>query len=375
MRPKISITFLMTAIMLCLSACTSTQSSSFDTENSAPTVTDSTTMHENTPAPKESPTPQTPPSTDTPEPTITETPIPQIIEPIWYMDTEGIKNEELGIQIKKDNGVMDTSGIRVPYMLEIPINPEEKYPTSFSLIQTIFSCYYYDGTIDDFIAENDGYQKGTWNDITYCYGRELGIGINIIDNGVRFYTSVESPNTNDTIESLESYINDYLTKTNLITPYYDSTIDCLAFNAEDGLYCPAINIKATKGTTRHGVRGIDVYCTNNIDDVHSYIQISDESVDAYGSMYYMRDAESALDVVNNFINSQTKLDYYDNGKDIEMTWGKNTFLGRGVVENSTSKYAKEQWLFYSDTSTWSIDIQYPKGDDYNKYLNIIESLE
>ena len=309
--------------------------------------------------------------TDTTLPETTENPVEEIVEPLWYMDSDGLKNDSLGIQIKKKNGLLDLPSVYVHYMI-YTLETSETTGESFWLgTQTGFRCYYSDDDIDEYISKTEGYSKGTWNGNSYAYIiNTWGIEINFIGNGVRISTTFDCPDTTESITDWETYINDCLTSINLITPYDNSPINCLAFIAKDGLYCPALNIKIAKHSeAKARVEGLEVSCQN--DD--EYLDICDESI---SRMYYMTDATCALDVLNNYINEN--MQYIAIEETAEVTLGKNTFLGRGIYKNTVNSGRPsdyETWLFYSDTSDWSISLEYKRGDNYQKYLNAISPLE
>lgn len=61
---------------------------------------------------------------------------------------------------------------------------------------------------------------------------------------------------------------------------------------------------------------------------------------------------------------------------VEINLGKCKYLGSGVTgQYDWSDNEKEDWLFYSDESTWSITLSYDTGGKYEDYIGIIENIE
>lgn len=60
--------------------------------------------------------------------------------PIWYLDSEGIKNDELGLIIRKDNAEFDELSLRVNF--------------SISGSQQVFACGYCEDDLDTYISEH-----------------------------------------------------------------------------------------------------------------------------------------------------------------------------------------------------------------------------
>jgi len=293
----------------------------------------------------------------------------------WYMDEEGLKNEELGISIKRDNGIFE----EMELMQNVGVFTPHESGNGGSRHQNVFKCKYYDGEFENYISEY-GMQKGTVNGVEYAYkdwqsSTEVAIG----GNGIIFYTVLHTSDFNE-----GETVNDYLSRIDLIKPCNDFKLECLSYITEDGLYCPTLGISMSCVGTEHSMNRISIYCTK--DDYSASITVSDESVQGMGTMYYMSETNGAQEVVDKYVEGMIEPSEYKTvecveiDKMVEEKIGSNAFLGRGIIgkyewDESGNKF--EEWFFYSDASTWSIDCNYNKQDgiSYEKYLSVFETLE
>lgn len=301
------------------------------------------------------------------------------IVPTWYLDSEGVKNEELGVVIRKDNadleelGLMENFGIFTPYE-----------SGGGRTDQCAFNCNYYEGSLDTYISEhsyeyeNELGEKVTWTmekgkiqDIDYAYGEDqLGTRIVFVGNGIIISASLRLEN-----ESIDAYLD----RINLVKPDDKSSIDCLAYLADDGLHCPALGIKFSCDDNENEIWRVAVIC--HWED-SATISITDESITNMGTMYYMIDAKNAQEVVDKYVegsiepNEYKTIEYSALEGTVEINVGKCKYLGRGVIgQYDWSNDKQEEWLFYSDETTWSISVGYEEGGKYEDYVNVIEELK
>lgn len=285
------------------------------------------------------------------------------ILPIWYMDSEGIKSDILGIIIRKDNALLKD----LCFLENVGVYTPNPSGNGGVLRQNVISCQYYEGTLDDYISEYSGMEKGKLGDFSYAYKQtdQDETDVVFVGNGVMLKASFSIENES---------IDDFLNRINLIRPYNESPVDCLAFITANGIYCPALGIRIACDDSKNAVNSISIRCKLNIDTGFSYIRLSDESI---GRMYYMADAENAQEVVDQYVAGALEPNEYKTVEHTaidgisEVTLGNCNFLGRGVIEDEE----QEKWLFYSDDSTWSIEFRYDVGYKYQDFISIIEDLE
>lgn len=290
----------------------------------------------------------------------------------WYMDEEGLKSKELGLIIR-NNTVMEEIGFLVNY----GICAKGASGNSGTFSQQVFNCNYYEGDLDSYISENEKMEKGTIGDISYAYrdSEDYGIPeIAFVGNGVIIHSYL----------NVEENLVDYIEKINLVKPYDEAPVDCLAYITDNGLYCPALGIELTceeEGHLVNVINSIGVGCT--WPNYGASMRIMDESV-GEGSMYYMMDSQNAQEVVDKYVEGKIEPNEYKTTEDsaidgtVEVNLGVNKFLGRGVVwkyswDSDNNEY--EDWLFYSNGATWSVNVSYDAGNNYEDYLSFIEELQ
>lgn len=283
--------------------------------------------------------------------------------PSWYMDSEGIKSDALGLIIRKDNTVLDEMCLGAQFDIFTP----DDSGTGGRYESLSFQCEYYSGDLDDYISEHFGMERGEFGNIDCAYGgTDSFTEIAFVGNGVVIYLVYKIDMGEN--ESL----NDYLSRTNLIKAFDEPSVNCLAYIADDGLYCPALGIKLSTEESEWNIAGIDVSYWVYNDSVA--VNISDESVG--GKLYYMVDASNAQEVVDRYvegaIESNTVKSTAIEGT-VELNLGKYSYLGRGVIEERDWLNI-EEWLFYSDELTWSIRVAFAQGNQYEDYIGAIESL-
>lgn len=322
------------------------------------------------------------------ETTIEETESVEIIEqasePSWYMDTEGVKNKELGIVIKRDNGVFREIALRQNVGVYTPHESGE----GGTIHQNTFRCSYYDGDFENYISQKE-MQKASVNGIEYAYKEhkqydveldkeivarvEIAIGGNGIIIGSELHTF-------DFLEG--ETVNDYLGRIDLIKPCGDFDMDCMAYITKEGLYCPALGISLSILGTEHCMNNIGVNLSDY--DNFAYISLNDESVQGMGTMYYMVGTNGAQEIVDKYVEGAIEPSEYKTVESVaidgteQVKIGYNNFLGRGFIDKyDWTENGYEYWLFYSDNSTWSIDLNYDKheGISYEDYIGVLEVLE
>lgn len=295
--------------------------------------------------------------------------------PTWYMDSEGIKNNELGVMIRKDKVALGELGFFVNYWIGTE--------------QQVFMCSYYEGDLDSYIAEASGMEeisieKHEINGVSFAYKEvhwfegEGQKAIAFVGNGIIVYTDFY-----DLSEDIDNYFN----RINLVQACNENTMDCLAYIADDGIHCPALGIHFSCDENENVINSMGVNCgwPSRSDQSYRHISISDESkiVDGMGnpSMFYMVDTKNAQEVVDKYVEESMKpneyrtIEYSAIEGTAEVDLGKCKYLGRGLVGQYEWSDDKEvEWLFYSDETTWSISFNGAEGDKYEDYISIIESL-
>ena len=303
------------------------------------------------------------------------------IVPTWYLDSEGVKNEELGVVIRKDNielkelGLVENVGIFTP----------NESGDGGRRDQCVFRCNYYEGSLDTYISEHPceyydnesgewvtlTMEKGKIRDINYAYGEDsFGKTIAFVGNGIVVSASLEIENES---------VDDYLNRIDLVKYDNESSKDCMAYIADDGLHCPALGIKLSCDGGENVVNSVAVSC---LWANYSSMTIRDESITNMGTMYYMADAKNAQEVVDKYVegaiepNEYQTITYSAIEGTVEINIGKCKYLGRGVIgQYDWSNDKQEDWLFYSDDTTWSISVGDEEGGKYEDYINIIEELK
>ena len=294
----------------------------------------------------------------------------------WYMDEEGAKSDEFGMMISRDNGIMD-----------VTLNQHMMVWGDSRGTQLNFICSYYDGTLDNYIVQNPGYEKGTWGEYEYAYSEDENfsdfVEVAFVGNGValegRFSIS-------DLLEN-ES-IDEYLTRAN-VQGCDEFAQDCLAYLAEDGLYSPALGLSVTyneDGTSEYGRNEIDsqsVRCSNyslySGDEISRSLKISSDSYQNNTSFYGMGEAESAQEALEIYVAScmepsdYVTVEYTELEGTVETTIAGHPYLGRGVSsrwKDDASGSMDYEWLFCSDDIAWTIWID-TEEETYEPCLSVI----
>ena len=294
----------------------------------------------------------------------------------WYMDEEGAKSDEFGMMISRDNGIMD-----------VTLNQHMMVWGDSRGTQLNFICSYYDGTLDNYIVQNPGYEKGTWGEYEYAYSEDENfsdfVEVAFVGNGVALEGGFS---ISDLLEN-ES-IDEYLTRAN-VQGCDEFAQDCLAYLAEDGLYSPALGLSVTyneDGTSEYGRNEIDsqsVRCSNyslySGDEISRSLKISSDSYQNNTSFYGMGEAESAQEALEIYVAScmepsdYVTIEYTELEGTVETTIAGHPYLGRGISsrwKDDASGSMDYEWLFCSDDVAWTIWID-TEEETYEPCLSVI----
>ena len=285
-------------------------------------------------------------------------------EVVWYMDSEGLKSDELGIIIRKDN------------------NDGEHILALSKTLQSNLAVYcdYYDGDIDSYISEYPiGYgpyryldyvsywigeinmQKASIGDVDYAYVLDDdSVFVAFVGNGIAVSTSIYL----EANETVEDCVNRIWNEAIGLCDEFD--MDCMAYMADDGIYCPALGMKFTgrfKGKRviccREGLPG----------EVNECIEFKNELPENIGE-----DVQDAKDAVEKCVESyMADFDDVLAGETETRNFGKYTYYGKGYTITNEWGLGNGTTYFCSDDTEWSINFSYFK--DGENYIDCIESLE
>ena len=295
----------------------------------------------------------------------------------WYMDQEGIKSDELGMMISRDNGIMD-----------VELAQHMMVWGGGTGTQLNFTCSYYDGSLNNYIVQNPDYKKGTWGECEYAYQKDEytsdRVAVAFVGNGVALEGSFS---IDDFLED-ESF-NEYITRAN-VQACDEFAQDCLAYLTADGLYCPALGLSVTyneDGTSEYGENEIDsqyVTCSNydlrSGDDLSRSLEIRSDSYQNNTSYYGMGEAESAQEALEIYVASCMEPSEYKTVESTELdgieetTIAGHPYLGRGLSSRMDGIGGVDyEWLFCSDDVPWTIWID-TEEETYESCLSVIEAM-
>lgn len=345
MKRKLVTVITVVTISMGLLACGSKSTASPDTAEvmeEEPTPEESTSEEE---APVEEEKPEVSEEPDEEAETESEE-VPEQEEdaPIWYMDEEGLKSEELGIKIKRDSAEWEKFGFSGSFMIPLTDNSIQNFD---------FTCYYYGGDLDSYISEHTGTERTVLDDVVYA---------------------LKEPNEHDTIREVTFVENgialsitlwDYdikdIMKEEGLSVYEADGMDYLAYVKDGILYCPAVGIKFSGIEDTLFGSVLRTYCSVN----GGYVQIviDDEDFSFLGS-----NAEERLE---QFIKDREDVGFLGIDEVVERDLGKYSFMGRGFSD----EYGDEHWTFLSDETTCSISIYCTGEDKFENYFSLIEELQ
>ncbi len=347
MRRKLAAVIAAAAVSMALLACGSKSTASPDTaeameEETAPEEAAST--EEETTEVSEEPSEEAETESE-------EVPEQEEDAPIWYMDEEGLKSEELGIKIRRDSAEWEKFGLFGS--LNIEIADQDLVHT---YVDIPFICIYYEGDLDSFISEYESNleeykrKKATIGNVSYASGFtgdiSLGNGFTFVGNGISFSIS---------IMSYDCVLEDIWE--NGLSSYEEDNTDYLAYIRDDTVYCPALNIKLSASDDSLNTVGV------TISDKGGYIEIG-------GNGYAHGNVEKRFE---QFTETRESCDETAIDETIERDIGKYQFSGKGFANN----YGGELWAFYSNETADSIYIRIANADErkVEDYLSLIEELQ
>ncbi len=258
--------------------------------------------------------------------------------PIWYMDEEGLKSEELGIMIRRDSAEWESLGFSGTVWNEIA-NSMTGMGSSIP-----YTCTYYEGDLDSFISEENNRKKATIGDVSYASGFTgniyLNDGFTFVGNGISI-----------SIASI-GYVFEDIWENNLCS-YEEENTDYLAYIKDDIVYCPVLNLKFSNSSDDIIADTVDIIAS----DGNGSIEIRNEF--AYGTV------EERFEEFTEY-HGETAID-----GTIEKSLGEHQFTGKGVV----NVYGGETWAFYSNETDESIYISFKDERKVEDYLSLIEELQ
>lgn len=276
---------------------------------------------------------------------------------IWRMDEDGIKNEDLGVLLCKDNGILEDLSLN----LSLTVSWEDEDISPFQE----FKCDYYAGNLDDYIAENSDFEKGILgNGCEYAYriDEPNSTKFAFVGNGMVLTTYVGFNSNAEPKENVD--INDYLEQMNLQS-CEEFSQDGFAYITNEGLFCPAIGVSITYEEGKTEANGQYAWLAPNSDDYWHHLEISS-----------FRSGGSAQEVVDTYVENKTQYDddYIEIEGTVEATIGGYHYLGRGVTKEWMGEKNLAEWTFVSDDIIWSIDFKCEVDEGHEAYLSIIEPL-
>ncbi|MGN0376825.1 MAG: hypothetical protein ACI4ED_04245 [Suilimivivens sp.] len=274
--------------------------------------------------------------------------------PTWYMDSEGIKSDELGIMIRKDSADWSRFGFSGSLTNSFSDNNATKY------VNFNFECNYYEGDLDSYISEQKGMEKGTLENVAYAVREPSETNtvreVAFVGNGIALSITLFDYNIEDIWK-------------NGLNFYEEDNADYLAYIRDETLYCPAIGIKFSGVkddivSNRIGISCSNAKYTENSSYEGGYIEIYNEN----STFSNGNNAEEKLD---DYVNQRVDYGDFAIEETIEKNLGNYKFLGRGC----SSEYGSATWLFLSDESTYNITIWYTEEYKLEDYISIIEEIK
>ncbi len=305
-------------------------------------------MEETTSTPEKTALPETPPNADvdvplTQELTETNVVLSEDIVPTKYMNATGIVDEELGIVIKPDNTELN----RIGFQGNAYYGSENEYK------KISFTCYYYDGNIDSYIAENMGMEKRTLDNMEYATLDDSNEGfseVTFVNNGILLNLSMSE----DEMQQMWK---------NGLNIYELKETEYLVYMLEDAVYFPSLGLQ---------ISGKYGHWDENIFEYNSVI-IQGHNSDGGISIY----TNSNKDVFLDSTDPIAIIDNWYNGLDvdlegpIEKSFGKYQFIGKGC----TLDYVRKDWFFASSETPYLIKIDCNETSTIENYISLIEEIK
>ncbi|MBP3604115.1 MAG: hypothetical protein J6J79_08220 [Lachnospiraceae bacterium] len=269
--------------------------------------------------------------------------IEDIIVPKWYLDEEGLKNEELNWNIKRNESIMDQQ-------IDVTLSVDGK--------ELPFYCSNSDDNLDEYISQREKMQKGQIENIEFAYD---DMNIIFIGNGIEI-------RSNYFFWGLEEGTNvvEWLKEKNIIKALEVPLKECMAYSTKDGLYCPAMGIAICKEGAVDGTSSIGVsYSYKKGEEEYASISISnriDRSV--IGSAV---DAQEAISNIKKYFGEE-ELNWINN--DMEVNIGNDKIIGTGFDRGDTFIF-----FMYPENLTYDIDIFASNEQACVNALSIVEKLK
>lgn len=295
-------------------------------------------------------------------------------EVVWYMDSEGLKSDELGIIIRKDSNarehvlglVKDLQGdVRVycdyydgdidAYISEYTgdIDNTSEFPIGYGPYMCLFTNTYYLGDYD--------MQKASVDDVEYAYILDDDHAFAVfVGNGIAVSVSIRL----EANETIEDCMNRIWNEAIGLCDEFD--MDCMAYMADDGIYCPALGMKFTGR-----FKGKQAICFKE-----SLYGEEEECIEFQNSLPrdIGDDVQDAKDAVEKCVESAIAgFDDTLAGETETRDFGKCTYYEKGYTITSEWGFGNGHTYFCSDDTEWFIDFRYYK--DGENYIDCIESLE
>lgn len=255
---------------------------------------------------------------------ITEEVVEEIVVPKWYLDEDGLKNEELNLLVSKSaEGVSD-------HQLKVTLAVDG--------MDLPFYCSYSDGNLDEYISQREEMQKGQIGNIEFAYDEE---NIIFIGDGLEIRSSYAW-------RGLEEGTNvvDWLEEKNIVKTLEEPLKECMAYSTKDGLYCPAMGIAICKKGAVDGTSAIGVAYSYEQEDGYSSVTISnkvDRSVIGNAS-----NTQEAIDNLKSYFGDDG-LTWIDSN--IEVNLGNKKLIGSGFDRGDTFIF-----FMYSENLEYDIDV-------------------
>ena len=295
---------------------------------------------------------------------------------IWYMDEEGIKSDELGMMLRLDSEKWRELSLKqCMYVFSEKMGYQQN-----------FECGYYDGSLDNYIAENAGFEKAMLGDCEYAFHHEdAGVtDVVFVGNGVIMTGMVNDRNRREGEE-----LSDYLSRVNIQTcDEFDK--DCLVYLTGNGLYSPALGLSASyneEGDQEDGnqIAGQEICGSTDEENIvisHNGIRNSQEGV---------AKAQNAQEAVDAYVEYCTGPDYDMECTELEGTIETQVagykYLGRGCTVKLSFSWSDSngasgtderffyKWLFASDDIPWKIWADAHEETEYETCLSFIEAMQ
>ena len=250
--------------------------------------------------------------------------VEEIVVPQWYLDEEGLKNDELNLLVRKSaEGVSD-------HQLDVTLVVDG--------MDLPFYCTYSDSNLDEYISQREDMQKGQIENIEFAYDSQ---DIVFIGNGLEIRSSYAWWGVEE-----GTNIADWLEEKNIVKIMEDPLKECMVYSTKNGLYCPAMGISICKEGAVDGTSAIGATYWYELGDVYSSVTISnkvDRSV--------IGDASNTQEAVENLKGyfGDDGLTWIDSN--IEVNLGNEKLIGSGFDRGDTCIF-----FMYPENLEYDIDV-------------------